>query len=94
VPKAVPVVEYVDPLLRLTTGPHSPALEWTFLHRRIQQPSVQSESMPSQRPGWAAGKFSLGCIQAQRVHVLCCASNMTADARRMSLNAHASRHGG
>jgi hypothetical protein len=60
-PKAVSVVVYVRPLLRLTTVPHSPALSVIELHRRTQQPSVQSKSTPSQRPGWAAGKRSLGC---------------------------------
>jgi Na+/citrate or Na+/malate symporter len=50
VPRAVPVVVYAAPVLRGTTGPHSPALVWTYLHRRTQ-PSVRSESKPSQRPG-------------------------------------------
>ena len=50
VPRAVPVVPYVDPVLRGTTGPHSPALPTIFLHRRTQL-SVRSESKPSQRPG-------------------------------------------
>jgi hypothetical protein len=60
-PNAVPFVVYVCPLLRGTTSPHSPALSVIELHRRTQQPSVQSKSTPSQRPGWAAGKRSLGC---------------------------------
>ena len=50
VSSAVPLVPYVDPVLRGTTGPHSPALPTIFLHRRTQL-SVRSESKPSQRPG-------------------------------------------
>jgi hypothetical protein len=37
-PRLVPLVLYVDPLLRLTTVPHSSALLVTALHRRTQQP--------------------------------------------------------
>jgi hypothetical protein len=58
VPKLVPVVVYVDPLLRGTTVPHSPALSLIRLHRRTQQPSVREGVDTIAAPG-------LGTMRAQ-----------------------------
>jgi hypothetical protein len=59
-PRLVPAtpIPYGYPGRIFGKGPHSP-LYSTILHRRTQQQSVWSESIPSQRPGWAAGKRSL-----------------------------------
>jgi hypothetical protein len=46
VPRSVPLVLYVRPLLRGTTGPHSPTLLWNCLHSPHAAAVSAFESIP------------------------------------------------
>jgi hypothetical protein len=71
VPRAVPVVvSYATPLLRGTTGPHSPALPTIFLHRRTSRQCGRSRNHSSARVG-QLGNAPFASLRAHRVHVLC-----------------------
>jgi hypothetical protein len=71
VSSAVPLVPYVDPVLRGTTGPHSPTLLWTYLHRRTQRQCGRSRYHRSARVE-QPGNAPFASLRAHRVHVLCC----------------------